>query len=120
LPLIDQVSHWPIVLVVDDDAEFCDNLWETLRSHEYRVDIANSESEGIVKAKQTVFQTAIVDLRLNHGDGRHVIEIAHRLRPDAKLLVVTGQRDEINSLPEGVKGLCYKPVDMDELLRLIQ
>ncbi len=120
LLLIEQASQWPIVLVVDDDPAFCDNLWETLRLHEYRVDIANTESEGIEKAEQFVYQTAIVDLRLNQGDGRHVIEIVHRLRPDAKLLVVTGQRDEINSLPEGVKGLCHKPVDMDELLRLLQ
>ncbi|EMI43532.1 response regulator [Rhodopirellula sp. SWK7] len=119
LPLIDEVSRWPIILVVDDDEAFCDNVWQTLQGHDYRVNVAHTEAEGVEKAGQSPYQAAIVDLRLNDGDGRHVIEIVKRVRPDAKLLVVTGSRDRAEDISEQIEGLCYKPVDMNQLLQLL-
>ncbi|MFG0291015.1 MAG: response regulator [Rhodopirellula sp. JB044] len=119
LPLIDEVSRWPIVLVVDDDETFCDNVWQTLQEHDYRVNVAHTEADGVKKAGQAAYQTAIVDLRLNDGDGRQVIEIVKRVRPDAKLLIVTGARDQGGPLKDMAEGLCYKPVDMDQLLQML-
>ncbi|MCM2374330.1 response regulator [Aporhodopirellula aestuarii] len=119
LPLIDEVSRWPIILVVDDDEAFCENVWQTLRNHEYRVNLAHTEAEGVEKAGHSPYQTAIVDLGLKGGDGRHVIDIVKRVRPDARLLVATGNRDHGEQLAKEVEGLCYKPVDMDELLRFL-
>jgi len=119
IPIMDEALRQPIVLVVDDDEEFCENLWQTLRHHDYRVDLAHSEDEAIRKAHQTAYSTAIVDWKLGGGDGRKVIELLRRLSPDARIVVVTGYRPANDDFEKEVGSLCYKPIDMNELLSLI-
>lgn len=119
IPMMDEALQKPVVLVVDDDEEFCENMWQTLRHHDYRVDLAHTEDEGMRKAHRTTYSTAIVDLKLGGGDGRKVVELIRQLRPDARIVVVTGYRRSLDDLEVEVGSLCYKPVDMNELLSLI-
>ena len=46
LGLIDEAMGRPLVLVVDDDADLCANLWDLLRERGYRVCIAHDEARG--------------------------------------------------------------------------
>jgi len=62
LPLIDAASQQPIVLLVDDDVDFCQSLWELLRESDIRTCIATSETEGIERIRQVDFQVALIDL----------------------------------------------------------
>ncbi|TWU01878.1 response regulator [Neorhodopirellula pilleata] len=119
IPMMDEALQKPIVLVVDDDEEFCDNLWQTLRHHDYRVNLARSEDEGIRKAHQSTYSTAIVDLKLGGGDGRKVIDLIRRLRPDVRVVVVTGYQRSPENLEDEVGSFCFKPIDMKKLLSLI-
>lgn len=129
VPLLHKACQTPVVLVVDDDEAFCDNLWQTLRSHDYRVNLAYSESDGISKASNSDYDTAVIDLHLKDengqkGDGRKVVQWIRRVRPDARVVIVTGYHeaakeiDKINPSDQG-GAICYKPVDMDRLLKLI-
>lgn len=124
LPLVAEASQSPIVLVVDDDEDFCQNLWHLLRDKGYRVSLAHSEREGIQKAGDNSFEVAIVDLRLGNGDGRKVIENVRRANPQARVVIVTGLRDEAVGIGDQVEdqtvdGVCYKPIQVDQLLQMI-
>lgn len=119
IPLLDQAAHRPIVLVIDDDEAFCKNLWETLGNYDYRVNLAHTEAEGIRKASDAKYSTAIVDLKLGNGDGRRVIELIRQLRPEARVVLLTGVQASAAELEVEVDAMCYKPVDMTELLELI-
>ena len=125
LSMINQVVHEPIVLVVDDDRDFCENLWQVLRERGYRVSIAHSEEEGMEKAANAHVDVAVIDIRLGSGDCRNVYRRIHESHPDAKTLMVTGYRSEADEIISelsngGPDGVCYKPIEMPELLTAVE
>ena len=113
---ISSVLREPLVLVVDDDAEFCANLWEILRERSYRVATAKSEDQAMRLADTESWDVAIVDLRLESGDGRAVI---HQLqRTEAKVIVVSGFADEFETV-DSLWDCLRKPVDIERLLKAV-
>ena len=114
LPLVDQAANEPVVLVVDDDPDFCENLWQLLRERGYRVRIAHSEENGITEAESTDYEIAIVDLRLGGGDGRNVIEKVRSKNPNAKIILATGFPESLDS-PQ-VDLVLKKPIDLARML----
>jgi DNA-binding NtrC family response regulator len=121
IPLLDKACESPIILVVDDDEDFCDTLWQTLRNRDYRVNLAHNESDAIEKASHSQYDTAVVDLKLNAGDGRNVVEWMQQVRPDAGGVIVTAcpAAAEVLDAKVAPNDICYKPIDMDKLLHLI-
>ncbi|WP_372897261.1 response regulator [Stieleria sp.] len=115
----------PIVLVVDDDEDFCQSLWQVLNLRHFRVALAHSEAEGISQASDSQCQVAIVDLKLGSGDGRNVIRRIHQAVPKARTIIVSGDRDiaadaydELGD--QVVNAVCQKPIDIDQLLNMIE
>lgn len=115
---ISSVVQKPLVLVVDDDAEFCTNLWEILREREYRVATAESEEEAIAVVESAPCDVAIVDLRLGNGDGRTVISRLRNQHATAKVIVVSGFIDELNAA-DSLWACLRKPVDTEQLLQIV-
>lgn len=107
------------VLVVDDDHDFCNSLWQILNERRFRVAIAHSEADGIRQVKETRCEIAIVDLMLGNGDGRRVIESINKVIPNAMTIVVSGEVDETElgraRQGEWVSMTCRKPIDLDQL-----
>jgi len=58
----------PIVLIIDDDPEFC-NLLRSLLQKNYTVTVANNGSDGYQKALQQPPDTAIIDIQMPGWDG---------------------------------------------------
>ena len=46
LTLIDEAANQPLILLIDDDKEFCETLWQVLREHGYRVGKAFDEQSA--------------------------------------------------------------------------
>jgi len=118
LDLVNQAAQEPVVLVVDDDPDFCENLWQILRDEDFRVRIACTEADGISQAEDGGFDVAIVDLRLGTGDGRKVIEKIRSTTPKAKLILATGFPECLES-PQ-VDLVLEKPIDVGEMLNEIR
>jgi len=121
LSVLDVVRRTPLVLLVDDDHEFCQTLWQLLREQNCRVAIATSEREGIEKANDLQYDVALIDLLLGGGDGRVVLDQIRKINPHTKSVLVTGDREMAAELiREGAVGsACIKPLAIDELLRTI-
>lgn len=127
LPLIDELAHCPIVLVVDDDPEFCQTLWHLLRERSLRVRLAHTKEDGIAIAAGEDYAIALVDLSLCQGttDGCDVIHQIMQTKPQATTILITGRRDEADQVlgdlkANGLSDICYKPLDMDRLFDLLK
>jgi len=120
LPLVDDATHQPLVLVIDDDEALCDNLWELLRERKLRVCLAHSEEQALARLSGSDYQVVLVDLKLPGGDGRHVLSVLREEHPDARTVLITAYRSEMSEketpLAAGADAVCFKPFDVGQLL----
>lgn len=125
LELVDQVLEQPLVMVVDDDREFCDTLWDLLRDRGYRVCVAHSTAETTQRLKGREHQVVLIDMKLADEDGSAVFRLVHEMTPSARTILITGYRGELDQLveqvlSEGADAVSYKPFDVDKLLATIK
>lgn len=124
LELVDQALGQPLVLVVDDDPDLCANLWDLLRERGFRVALAHDDGEAADRLKDRRFKVVLIDMKLPRGDGATVFRLVRRANPEARTVVITGARSEVDQqlrqvLDEGADAVCYKPFDVPQLLRTL-
>jgi CheY-like chemotaxis protein len=125
LGLVEEAVGQPLVLVVDDDAALCANLWDLLREHGFRVSLAHGQAEASTLLTDTPYRVVLIDLRLADGDGRTVFQQVRRANPQARTVLITGYRSETDQLVqqllnEGADATCYKPFDVPALLATLE
>jgi len=125
LGLVDQALEQPMVLVVDDDPDLCATLWDLLRERGYRVSLAHDERQAADRLKDQTFKVVLIDMRLPGGDGGSVFRLVRSVNPQARTIVITGHRSEMDQLVqqvinEGADAVCYKPFDVSGLLATLQ
>src|SRR6185503_17574036 len=69
LGLVQEALDSPLVLVVDDDYDLCENLWEIFHEQGFRVHLAHSVGDAGKSLQHSQFQVVLVDLKLPGGDG---------------------------------------------------
>jgi two-component system, NtrC family, response regulator HydG len=124
LGLVDQALGQPLVLVVDDDPDLCATLWDLLRERGYRVALAHDDTEAAGRLKDHNFKVVLIDMKLPHGDGATVFRLVRQADPEARTVVITGARSEVDQLlrqvlAEGADAVCYKPFDVPQLLQTL-
>ena len=78
------------LLVMDDDSALRIRLGRALESRGFEPTLASSVAEAVaaVKAKPPAF--AVLDMRLDDGNGLQVVETIRNARPDARVVMLTG------------------------------
>jgi len=110
------------LLIVDDDGPFLRRLARAMESRGFVVDIASSVSEGIAKTKATPPKYAVVDLRLDDGNGLDVIEAIRQRRDDTKIVVLTGYGNiatAVTAVKLGALDYLSKPADADDIFHAL-
>lgn len=125
LPLVDEALEQPLVLVVDDDPDLCANVWDLLRERGFRVAIAHEEEDAARLLREQAFRIVLIDMKLPSGDGGSVFQQVRQSNPQARTVVITGHRIEMDPLvqrvvAEGADAVCYKPFDVPRLLATLQ
>jgi DNA-binding NtrC family response regulator len=125
LGLVGEALDQPLVMVVDDDHDLCMNLWDLLHERGFRVCLAHDEREAEGLLKERAFRVVLIDMRLPRGDGSTVFRLVRSSNPQARTVVITGLRSEMDELiqnvvREGADAVCYKPFDVPRLLELLQ
>ena len=115
LSLIEDAVEAPLVLVVDDDGEFCENLWQLLRTYDFRVSIASSVKDALAIADTISCQAAVVDMRLADGSGQQVVDWIRKAQPNTRVVVISGSFEELSSAQNADIAL-VKPVDFEQLI----
>jgi CheY-like chemotaxis protein len=121
LNVVNSALDQPLVLVVDDDPDLCTNLWDLLRERGYRVAVAHDENEASTCLSNSAFKAVLIDMRLPAGNGKSVFRLVRAANPEARTIVITGHRSEMDDavhqmLDAGADAVCYKPFDIPVLL----
>ena len=104
------------LLIVDDDKPFLQRLARAMETRGYTVDTADSVAEGIRKVEASPPAYAVVDMRLEDGNGLEVIDLIRRRRPDSRMIVLTGYGNiatAVTAVKLGAIDYLAKPTDAD-------
>jgi two-component system response regulator RegA len=106
------------LLVLDDDAAFRQRLARAMEKRGFEPVMAESIAEGlaIVHSKPPAY--AVVDLRLEDGNGLDVVEALREVRPDSKVVVLTGYgaiATAVAAVKIGATDYLSKPTDADDV-----
>jgi two-component system, NtrC family, response regulator HydG len=121
LSLVEQIANQPLVMVVDDDHDLCEHLWELLHQRGYRVALAYNQQDASDRMREKEFRIVLVDLKLPGSDSRDVLELIRQSNPQAHTVLITEERpgDEeyiARAVEEGADAVCYKPFNIPQLL----
>ncbi|HVW38886.1 MAG TPA: response regulator [Pirellulales bacterium] len=124
LTLVDEVLGQPVVLIVDDDQDLCQSLWDLFRERGYRVCLAHDPAGAAERLSRRVHDVVLIDMKLPQGSGADVFRLVRKANPDARTVLITGQRGEMEqlverTLAEGADAACYKPFDVPGLLETL-
>jgi two-component system, response regulator RegA len=75
------------LLLVDDDKAFLTRLERAMEKRGFSVRIADTVAGGLAAVSASAPAFAVVDLRLEDGNGLDVINALHQKRPDARAVV---------------------------------
>ena len=125
LNLVAQALDTPLVLVVDDDHDLCENLWELLHERGYRVCITHDLPEAEKKLHERRFHVVLIDMKLPTGNGHELLGVLRRMDSEARAVLITGHASEMEqtvqkALQSGANAVCYKPFDVERLLTTIR
>jgi len=111
------------ILVVDDDKNILESFKSILESEGYCVDMVESGREAIEKSKAKFHNLALLDIKLPDMEGTELLTKLHRDTPRMMKIMVTGYpslENAVKSLNLGADAYIIKPVDPEELLKLVE
>ena len=106
------------LLLVDDDNPFRERLARAMEKKGFEVTQAESVQKGInaVKSKKPAF--AVVDLRLNDGNGLEVVKEIQNNNTKSRIVMLTGYGNiptAVAAIKEGAIDYLSKPADADDV-----
>ena len=106
------------LLIVDDDAPLRNRLARAMEQRGFTVVSAASVAEGLEASGTAPPAYAVVDLRLEDGNGLEVVEALRAARDDVRIVMLTGYGNiatAVVAIKAGAIDFLAKPVDADQL-----
>lgn len=108
----------PSLLILDDDESFLRRLAKAMEKRGFEVEIAGTVAEGkaIVDSRPPAY--AVLDLRLEDGNGLEVVEQLRAARPEARIVVLTGYgaiATAVAAVKVGATDYLSKPADAGDV-----
>ncbi len=104
------------LLIVDDDAPLRNRLARAMEARGFETMVAGSVAEGIELGSENPPGYALVDLRLEDGNGLEVVQALRAARPDIRIVVLTGYGNiatAVRAVKAGAVDYLPKPADAD-------
>ncbi len=111
------------VLIVDDDIGMCETTSDVLSAWGYRVEFAENGFKAVEKAREIEFDVILMDIKMEGMNGVETYKEIKRIIPKTSVIMMTAYSVEElvrEALEEGASTVLYKPIDMGELIRLIE
>jgi two-component system response regulator RegA len=110
------------LLIVDDDNPFRERLARAMEKKGFQVSQAESVKKGIesVQFKNPAF--AVIDLRLNDGNGLEVVKEIQSLNSSSRVVMLTGYGNiptAVAAIKQGAIDYLAKPADADDVERAL-
>ena len=106
------------LLIVDDDNPFRQRLARAMEKKGFLVTQAESVKNGIDSLKFTKPAFAIIDLRLNDGNGLEVVKEIQNLNQKSRIIMLTGYGNiptAVAAVKHGAIDYLAKPADADDV-----
>ena len=111
------------LLFVDDDLAILDGYKFIFESEEFIVDLATDSVTLIDLVREIKYDMIILDYILTEENGIFLATEIHRIRPDQKLIFISGKRNVENELKNhdiSFTGFFMKPLKAEDLLNFIR
>lgn len=106
------------LLLVDDDEPFVRRLAKAMARRGFEPEVALSVAEGREISQRKAPAYAVIDLRLEDGSGLDVVEALRAIRPDARIVVLTGYgaiATAVAAVKVGATDYLAKPADANDV-----
>ncbi len=106
------------LLIVDDDNPFRERLARAMEKKGFVVTQAESVKKGIDSLKMTKPAFAVVDLRLNDGNGLEVVKEIQYLNTNSRIIMLTGYGNiptAVSAIKHGAIDYLAKPADAEDV-----
>ncbi|MFV0491177.1 MAG: ActR/PrrA/RegA family redox response regulator transcription factor [Pseudorhodobacter sp.] len=110
------------LLLVDDDEPFVRRLARAMEKRGFATETALSVAMGKAIAQSRPPAYAVVDLRLEDGNGLEVVEVLRHRRPDCRIVVLTGYgaiATAVAAVKIGATDYLAKPADANEIVNAL-
>ena len=112
----------PLILAVEDDAPIRNLISTTLKTNDYRYQLASNGKEAILAVSTQNPDIVLLDLGLPDMDG---VEVIRTIRSWSNLPIIvisarSEERDKIEALDTGADDYLTKPFSVEELLARIR
>jgi two-component system response regulator RegA len=106
------------LLLVDDDAPLRRSLTRALERRGFQVLAAEGLAEAREHARRHRPEFAVLDMRLTEGSGLDLVHTLRTMRPDMRIVIVTGYGNiatAVAAIKAGAVDYLAKPVDADDV-----
>ena len=106
------------LLLVDDDEIFANRLARAMEKRGFVPRVTLSVADALMAVRQAPAAYAVVDLRLEDGNGLEVIETLREKRPDCRIVVLTGYgaiATAVAAVKIGAVDYLSKPADANDV-----
>ena len=113
-----EIGSDPSLLLVDDDEPFLRRLARAMEKRGFSVEMAGSIAAGKAIATVRPPQYAVVDLRLEDGNGLEVVEVIRSKRPESRIIILTGYgaiTTAVAAVKIGAVDYLAKPADANDV-----
>ena len=108
----------PKLLLVDDDRPFLQRLARAMEQRGFQVEAASSVREGLDAVRRSQPDYAVVDMRLEDGNGLDVVSAIQEANADTRVVVLTGYGNiatAVTAVKLGAIDYLAKPADADDV-----
>ena len=108
----------PSLLLLDDDVPFLRRLGRAMEKRGFAPVTAETVSEARQIVGQNAPAYAVIDMRLEDGNGFDIVEALRERRPDAKIVVLTGYgaiASAVTAVKIGADDYLSKPADANDI-----
>ncbi len=118
-PLAVAIAGDRSLLIVEDDKSFLQRLARAMESRGFAVTTAETVADGLTHLESASPAFAVVDMRLEDGNGLDVVSALKKRRPDARAIILTGYGNiatAVNAVKLGAVDYLSKPADADDVV----
>jgi two-component system, response regulator RegA len=106
------------LLILDDDQAWLTRLGRAMEQRGFRVHLASSAAEARAKLGVLAPAYAVVDMRLEDGNGLEIVPLLRAAREDVRIVMLTGYGNiatAVEAVKKGAVDYLSKPADADEI-----
>jgi two-component system response regulator RegA len=110
------------LLVLDDDAPLRTRLGRALEARGFEPRLTATVAEAMAEVKASPPAFAVLDMRLEDGNGLQVCEAVRAARPESRVIMLTGYgaiATAVAAIKAGAIDYLAKPADADDVVRAL-